>query len=83
MSRSTESEAVLLNLKQLKQTAANGLKNFDYKKWEAFFNKFEIQSYYEVFDSFDLDKSLVYYPETGYCRFICRRYRSNNKKLPF
>ena len=49
-------DGVLLNLKPLKGVSS-GLKNFDYKKWEEFFNKFEIQSYWEVFDSLDLDNS--------------------------
>ncbi|CBY19556.1 unnamed protein product [Oikopleura dioica] len=50
------SDGILLNLKPLKRVSS-GLKNFDYKKWEEFFNKFEIQSYFEVFESLDLDKS--------------------------
>jgi Ca2+-binding EF-hand superfamily protein len=49
-------DGVILKMNPLKRVSS-GLKNFDYKKWEEFFNKFEIQSYWEVFESLDLDNS--------------------------
>ena len=55
-----ENEALVFNRKPVKEKKEHGLKNFDYKKWEKFFNKFEIQSYWEVFESLDLDKRRVF-----------------------